>query len=265
MKLTFYFVQLALAILLLAVSRQATSEPYIIAYNHDWAPFSYIDSEGNVQGILPRLMEELSRESGVAELKAVALPWDRVSHAVRHGAASAFITFASRERLGFSEAIGPTIYELGQNPVVRSEASLDQGSIFQVDGLRYCQMVGDDWSTAFYGALGIQSFAARDSRACLNLIRRDRADVFLHPVPIITIRMAQMNLRGALRQFDQPAATMPFHLLWRKDAPERELQTARLLGRALSQLKHGKRWTPAIARIEQEAVDQCLGPNRAIC
>lgn len=265
MKLTFYFVQLALAILLLAVSRQATSEPYIIAYNHDWAPFSYIDSEGNVQGILPRLMEELSRESGVAELKAVALPWDRVSHAVRHGAASAFITFASRERLGFSEAIGPTIYELGQNPVVRSEASLDQGSIFQVDGLRYCQMVGDDWSTAFYGALGIQSFAARDSRACLNLIRRDRADVFLHPVPIITIRMAQMNLRGALRQFDQPAATMPFHLLWRKDAPERELQTARLLGRALSQLKQEKRWTPAIARIEQEAVDQCLGPNRAIC
>ena len=265
MKLTCYFVQLALAILLLAVSRQATSEPYVIAYNHDWAPFSYIDSEGNVEGILPRLMEELSRESGVAELKAVALPWDRVSHAVRHGAASAFITFASRERLGFSEAIGPTIYELGQNPVVRSEASLDQGSIFQVDGLRYCQMVGDDWSTAFYGALGIQSFAARDSRACLNLIHRDRADVFLHPVPIITIRMAQMNLRGALRQFGQPAATMPFHLLWRKDAPERELQTARLLGRALSQLKQGKRWIPAIARIEQEAVDQCLGPNRAIC
>ena len=191
MKFTLYFVQLAVAILLLAVSRQATSEPYIIAYNQDWAPFSYIDSEGNVQGILPRLMEELARESSIAELKAVGLPWDRVSHAVRHGAASAFITFASRERLGFSEAIGPTIFELGQNPVLRSEASLDQGSIFQVEGMRYCQMVGDDWSTAFYGALGIKSFAARDSRACLNLIHRDRADVFLHPVPIITIRMAQ--------------------------------------------------------------------------
>ena len=265
MKLTFNFLQLALAVLLLAVSRQATSEPYIIAYNHDWAPFSYINSEGNAQGILPRLMEELSRENGVAELKTVALPWDKVSHAVRHGAASAFITFASRERLGFSEAIGPTIYELGQNPVVRSEASLDQGSIFQVDGLRYCQMVGDDWSTAFYGALGIQSFAARDSRACLNLIHRGRADVFLHPVPIITIRMTQMNLKGAVRQFDQPAATMPFHLLWRKDAPEREVQTARLLGRALSQLRREKRWMPTIARIEQEAVTQCLGANKAIC
>ncbi|MEK9890739.1 MAG: transporter substrate-binding domain-containing protein [Gammaproteobacteria bacterium] len=265
MKLTFNFLQLALAVLLLAVSRQATSEPYIIAYNHDWAPFSYIDSEGNVQGILPRLMEELSRESSIAELEAVGLPWDRVSHAVRHGAASAFITFASRERLGFSEAIGPTIYELGQNPVVRSEASIDQGSIFQVKEIRYCQMVGDDWSTAFYGALGIQSFAARDSRACLNLIHRGRADVFLHPVPIITIRMTQMNLKGALRQFDQPAATMPFHLLWRKDVPERELQTARLLGRALSQLRQEKRWMPTIARIEQEAVTQCLGANKAIC
>ena len=265
MKLTFNFLQLALAVLLLAVSRQATSEPYIIAYNHDWAPFSYIDSEGNVQGILPRLMEELSRESSIAELEAVGLPWDRVSHAVRHGAASAFITFASRERLGFSEAIGPTIYELGQNPVVRSEASIDQGSIFQVKEMRYCQMVGDDWSTAFYGALGIQSFAARDSRACLNLIHRGRADVFLHPVPIITIRMTQMNLKGALRQFDQPAATMPFHLLWRKDVPERELQTARLLGRALSQLRQEKRWMPTITRIEQEAVTQCLGANKAIC
>jgi len=264
-KLTFNFLQLALAVLLLAVSRQATSEPYIIAYNHDWAPFSYIDSEGNVQGILPRLMEELSRESSIAELEAVGLPWDRVSHAVRHGAASAFITFASRERLGFSEAIGPTIYELGQNPVIRSEASIDQGSIFQVKEMRYCQMVGDDWSTAFYGALGIQSFAARDSRACLNLIHRGRADVFLHPVPIITIRMTQMNLKGALRQFDQPAATMPFHLLWRKDVPERELQTARLLGRALSQLRQEKRWMPTITRIEQEAVTQCLGANKAIC
>ena len=265
MKLTFNFLQLALAVLLLAVSRQVASEPYIIAYNHDWAPFSYIDSEGNVQGILPRLMEELSRESSIAELEAVGLPWDRVSHAVRHGAASAFITFASRERLGFSEAIGPTIYELGQNPVVRSEASIDQGSIFQVKEMRYCQMVGDDWSTAFYGALGIQSFAARDSRACLNLIHRGRADVFLHPVPIITIRMTQMNLKGALRQFDQPAATMPFHLLWRKNAPEPELQTARLLGRALSQLRQEKRWMPTIARIEQEAVTQCLGANKAIC
>ena len=265
MKLTLNSVRLGLTILLLGLPWRATPEPYIIAYNHDWAPFSYIDSEGNVQGILPRLMEELSRESSIAELEAVGLPWDRVSHAVRHGAASAFITFASRERLGFSEAIGPTIYELGQNPVVRSEASIDQGSIFQVKEMRYCQMVGDDWSTAFYGALGIQSFAARDSRACLNLVQRGRADVFLHPVPIITIRLTQMNLRGALRQFDQPAATMPFHLLWRKDAPERERQTARLLGRALSQLKHEKRWMPAIARIEQEAVDQCLGPNKSIC
>ena len=122
MKFTPNLVRLALTILLLGLSWRAAPEPYVIAYNHDWAPFSYIDREGNVQGILPRLMEELSRESGVAELKAVALPWDRVSHAVRHGAASAFITFASRERLGFSEAIGPTIYELGQNPVVRCEA-----------------------------------------------------------------------------------------------------------------------------------------------
>jgi hypothetical protein len=264
-KLTLNFVQLALTILLLSVSRQATSESYIIAYNQDWAPFSYIDSEGNVQGILPRLMEELSRESNISELKAVGLPWDRVSHAVKHGAASAFITFASHERLEFSEAIGPAIYELGQNPVVRSEASIDQGSIFQVGGMRYCQMVGDDWSTAFYGALGTTSFAALDSRACLNLIHRDRADVFLHPVPIITIRMTQMNLRGSLRQFDQPVATMPFHLLWRRDAPKRELQTARLLGRALSQLRQGKRWMPTIARIEQEAVDECLGANKAIC
>ena len=126
-------------------------------------------------------------------------------------------------------------------------------------------MVGDDWSTAFYGALGIKSFAARDSRACLNLIYRDRADVFLHPVPIITIRMTQMNLRGSLRQFDQPVAIMPFHLLWRRDVPEGERQTARLLGRALSQLRQEERWMPAIARIEQEAVDQCLGANRAIC
>ena len=58
---------------------------------------------------------------------------------------------------------------------------------------------------------------------------------------------------------------MPFHLLWRKDAPEGERQTARLLGRALSQLRQEERWMPAIARIEQEAVDQCLGANRAIC
>ncbi len=77
--------------------------------------------------------------------------------------------------------------------------------------------------------------------------------------------MTQMNLIGALRQFDQPAATMPFHLLWRKDVPERELQTARLLGRALSQLRQEKRWMPTIARIEQEAVTQCLGANKAIC
>ena len=56
---------------------------------------------------------------------------------------------------------------------------------------------------------------------------------------------------------------MPFHLLWRKDAPERELQTARLLGRALSQLRREKRWMPTIARIEQEAVTQCLGANKA--
>ena len=49
------------------------------------------------------------------------------------------------------------------------------------------------------------------------------------------------------------------------DAPEGERQTARLLGRALSQLRQKERWMPAIARIEQEAVEQCLGANRAIC
>ena len=76
-------------------------------------------------------MEELSRESSIAELKAVGLPWDRVSHAVRHGAASAFITFASRERLGFSEAIGPTIYELGQNPWYDLKHQSTKGRFFR--------------------------------------------------------------------------------------------------------------------------------------
>ena len=172
MKFTLYFVQLAVAILLLAVSRQATSELYIIAYNQDWAPFSYIDSEGNVQGILLRLMEELARESSIAELKAVGLPWDRVSHAVRHGAASAFITFASREQLGFSETIGPTIYELGQTPWYDLKHHWTKGRYFKwrgCDTVRWLETTGAPLFTGRW-ALNLLQLGIRERASILSIV-----------------------------------------------------------------------------------------------
>ncbi len=103
-------------------TNHSVAESLVVAYNHDWAPYSYLSESGNLQGILPHLTDRLIEEANAGlKVTKVGLPWNRVQQTVLRNQADAFITFASEERLQFADTIGPVFYALEQHPVTRLE------------------------------------------------------------------------------------------------------------------------------------------------
>ena len=257
---------LVVMLILLLGSSKSSAEELIVAYNYDWAPFSYLNAEGEVEGILPRLTEILFEQAGTSiEIVNVGLPWNRVQQAVLRNQTDAFITFASEERLQFTQPIGPVFYALEQKPVTRLDDSVSVAQL--IDGLdaRYCRMQGDNWSQEFYRARSLRAFAAKDSRACLNLIATNRGDLFLHPSPIVEIRLRQMGLEQTLRQSDRTLGDMPFHLLLSRSSIERFGPSINLISDALTRLQREGQWHKMIERTESAEIQRCFEENKDRC
>lgn len=247
-------------------TNHSVAESLVVAYNHDWAPYSYLSESGNLQGILPHLTDRLIEEANAGlKVTKVGLPWNRVQQTVLRNQADAFITFASEERLQFADTIGPVFYALEQHPVTRLEDARAADDIIQSGMGRYCRMQGDNWSEEFYRALSITAFAAKDSRACLNLLDLNRADIFVHPRPIVRIRLEQMGLQNRLIQSSRPVGDMPFHLLVNRSSNERLSPTLTQVAETLARLRSQGIWLEWIKNTEETEIKRCLEENRRRC
>jgi len=244
----------------------SVADSLVVAYNHDWAPYSYLSESGEIQGILPQLTDRLLQEAntGLTVMK-VGLPWNRVQQTVLGNRADAFITFASEERLEFAHTIGPVFYALEQHPVTRLEDKRTPDDMFQSAKGRYCRMQGDNWSEEFYRSLNIDAFAAKDSRACLHLLDLNRADVFVHPRPIVRIRLEQMGLRDRLIQSSRPVGDMPFHLLVNRLSNKRLSPALSRIAETLSRLRSQGIWLEWVKNTEESEIKRCLEENRRRC
>jgi ABC-type amino acid transport substrate-binding protein len=97
------------------------------------------------------------------------------------------------------------------------------------------------------------------------MVAGGRADLFLHPAPILRVLVNWLNLEDALVQLDDVAGEMPFYLLLNiRDRPD-VLSASQQLGAALLRLQNDGQWQKMLTKSEQRAIARCLKGGQTSC
>jgi ABC-type amino acid transport substrate-binding protein len=207
---------------------QGASDParkLIVAYDDDFAPFSYTDGQ-RTRGIMPELLDLVFAPAGVA-LEHVTRPWRRVQAEVRYGSVDAMCTFASHLRRQYADA-SKTPIVMQQPHVFYMASSPHRGKIEKARraqdmlDLRVLDLQGNQW--AEQNLAGFPDFtlvAALDQ--VFQMLVLGRGDVHFSLSPAVSRwRIKKLGLEGE-RILSRPVpfigADVPFSLLIRKTHP----------------------------------------------
>lgn len=198
----------------------------VIAYNDDYAPYSYVE-HGVIAGILPEILNSLLGAMPDLAVESVALPWRRVQAEVKAGVADAFCTFASEERQQFTYfhqvpvvTLQPHLFFAADSPLRKTIEGLARRE--DMMKLRLIDLKGNNWAEQ-----NLKDFPQVDyvpgHNDVFRMIMAGRGDVHVSLSPIVTawrIRKIGLTKEQIIsRPAPFVAAEVPFHLLVRKTHP----------------------------------------------
>ncbi|HYD82340.1 MAG TPA: transporter substrate-binding domain-containing protein [Paucimonas sp.] len=211
---------------ILAADASDRTHRLIIAYNDDYAPYSFVE-DGAIKGILPDILNALLANMPDLKTESVGLPWRRVQAEVRAGIADALCTFASAERQEFTlfhkvpvVTLQPHLFFAADNPVRKTiEAIVRREELMK---LRLVDLKGNNWAEQNLKDFpSIEYVPGHDN--VFKMIMARRGDVHVSLSPIVTKwRIKKLGLPPD-QIISKPApfvaAEVPFHLLIRKTHP----------------------------------------------
>ncbi len=211
-------------------------ERFVVSYNDDYAPYSYIDSAtstSRVLGILPDVLDPILSELNGLVLSNVGLPWRRAQMMVQQGLAEALCTFASDERKQYAlfhsvpvVQLQPHLffnaYHLRRAELERIKARDELKAFYLVDqkGNQWAEQVLKDFPH-------VEWTPGHD--AIFRMVMATRGDVHISLSPIVTKwRLRKLGILQEIVSIPAPyiAPSVPFHLGIRKDHP----RAAEILG-----------------------------------
>lgn len=208
---------------------EARGSRLIIAYNDDYAPYSYAE-DGELKGILPDVLGALLAAIPGLEVEKVALPWRRVQAEVKTAWADAFCTYASAERQAFAYfhqvpvvTLQPHLFFAADSPARKKIESISRRE--ELMQLHLIDLKGNNWAEQ-----NLKDFPQVEYVAGLDTVFRmimaGRGDAHVSLSPIVTQwRIRKLGLTPQqIMSLPAPyvAAEVPFHLLVRKTHPRAE-------------------------------------------
>jgi len=192
-----------------------------IVYANQWHPYS-MGNGSNVKGILPDLIEQLLAEKLNYSVRHIGVPWNRAQSMVRSGEADGFVTAATAERLGFSKSGAQSLYKLNyqaftlDNTQVQQTLQRDPDLQDKSKSLRFCDVIGNGWATAFYKAKNIELHTVTTIIGCLKMLKRNRQDVVIHSVDVIESIIAKEPSLNLISKSPYLYEEVDFYLLLSK-------------------------------------------------
>jgi polar amino acid transport system substrate-binding protein len=191
--------------IVLAVTQVAGAQEkrkFTIAYASEWAPYSY-GLGGEVDGLLPRLMDKIF--AGIDEFEVVhnGLPWERAQQVFFGGRVDGMVATATQKRLSHASRSQEAALEIPFHPIVRRDSSLKQLLLDDrsLSGLRkqqYCDVLGNGWAEEFYKKRNIKFSIAPTIDNCLQQLKLGRVDIVIHARPVLEIFVKQLELEEEL-------------------------------------------------------------------
>jgi len=209
---------------LLVAPLSLSAEPFKMAYNSDWPPFSS-GTGTSVGGILPDLLRHLiSTRMGMATTHN-GYPWKRAQHTVKAGKLDAMVTVPTAKRLEWSKSSKSVVYQVEMRAVVKRGSKAEQvlsanPQAAALADFRVCDILGNGWGMRFMKTNGISYDTASDTSRCLNMISRGRMDVTVQSVAVSSQKIRETALGDDLRILPNTYGSMAFTLLVSRKAPE---------------------------------------------
>jgi polar amino acid transport system substrate-binding protein len=198
----------------------------IIAYNDDYAPYSFVE-ENVVKGILPDVLSHLLESVPSLEVQHIGLPWRRVQLEVQNAKSDAFCTFASEERQQYAffhkvpvVVLQPHLFFAASSPLRKTIERVSTRA--ELMELRLIDQSGNQWAEQNLKDFPkIEYVPGHDNVFKMILIGRGDVHVSLSPV-VTRWRMRKLGLpMNEIMAVPAPyiASQVPFHLLIGKHHP----------------------------------------------
>lgn len=209
-----------------ALSVEKAATRLTIAYNDDYAPYSFVE-DGELKGILPDALESLLMLAPGIKVARVGMPWRRVQLEVKTDQQDALCTFASEERLQYALAhkipvvtLKPHLFFSAANPARKTIEKITRRDELKEFGI--VDLKGNQWAEQNLAGLPKVEYVPVHNDV-FNMIMGGHGDIHVSLSPLVTQwRIKKLGIApDKILSVPAPyvAADVPFHLLIRKTYP----------------------------------------------
>lgn len=191
-------------------------------YAHDYAPFSWIDEQGTLRGILVDTLQTAWNERMKVPVEHQGLPWSRAQMLVRQGRADAFCTAVTPQRIAYSKVSEvPVIEEPVQimtrtdHPQIRQLKQIR--SIEDLKPYKIASYLGNGWNQLHF--VGYQVNQTRSLGHALRMVAGGHADVVVDMRTAVAFATMQEGLKSKLMFLDTVLDRVSFHTMINKTSP----------------------------------------------
>jgi polar amino acid transport system substrate-binding protein len=191
-------------------------------YAHDYAPFSWLDQEGKLRGILvDTLTEAWSNRMGLS-LEHQGLPWSRAQMLVRQQRADAFCTAVTPQRLAYTRVSEiPVIEEPVKIITHTGHPKIQQlreiRDIEDLKPFRIASYLGNGWTQLHFSGYQVEN--TRSLVHALRMVAGGHADVVVDMHTAVSFAMMQAGLQSQLMFLEPILDQVSFHTMIRKTSP----------------------------------------------
>lgn len=200
----------------------APAPRFKFVYAHDYAPFSWLDQNNQLRGILVDTIHECWANRLKVNIEHLGLPWSRAQMLVRQQRADAFCTAVTPQRMAYTKVSEvPVIEEHVQIVTNIAHAKIRQlrqvRDIEDLKPFRIASYLGNGWSQLHFGGYDVEN--TRSLAHALRMVANGHADVVIDLKSALQFTIMQTALKSQLMFLDTVLDQVSFHMMIGKDSP----------------------------------------------
>jgi len=235
----------------------------VITYAKYWAPYSYYDENGKIQGILIELLNELLHKRLNIELEHVGLPWKRAQVIVEDGIYDAVITSPTAKRKKLHAINEETLINIEWRIFVSKNSKkffdvMDMNNPLKNKNFSYCSILGDDSSREIFKNYGIEGFhQSKDLHKSIEMLDSGRIDIFMNSKLTTLTKIYEKGLQDKIKLHPTAYKEMPFKLMISNKSSYNK-KILKKLDTLVAKMKKDGSYYKLIEKIEEKVLKKVL-------
>ena len=210
-------------VLYFCTGQAIASDPRILMTFANWVPMSFVDGDGNGQGLLVEIAKEVFEKELGIPLDVKVRPWKRAQSDVENGRSDFIITVPTASRKSYALASARVFYTL---PLyIYTYAGHDKleaiHNIRDAEDIKFLNLIpvtnlGNGWHKDNVDAFGINTHYVGKEESILRFLASRRADIMIDAVVPTNYLINKNSLNQKVILTDARFSQVDFHLLLSK-------------------------------------------------